>query len=58
MLGLIPSFPELNLWERTDTFFTVRVVKHWKWLPKKAVVLPPSLEIFIIRLDKTSGNLM
>lgn len=58
MLHAIPSFSGLNLWGRTDTFFTVRVVKHWKWLSKEAVVSPPSLEIHKISLDKTSDNLM
>lgn len=57
-LHAIPSFSGLNRWGRTDTFFTVRVVKHWKWLSKEAVVSPPSLEIHKISLDKTSGNLI
>ncbi|KFQ40130.1 hypothetical protein N332_14884, partial [Mesitornis unicolor] len=38
-------------------FFTVRVVRHWHRLPKKAVDAP-SLEVFKARLDKALGNLV
>jgi len=35
------------------TFFTMRVVKHWKRCPRE-VVNAPSLETFKARLDKTT----
>ncbi|KFQ85214.1 hypothetical protein N337_11034, partial [Phoenicopterus ruber ruber] len=38
-------------------FFTMRVVKHWKRLPRE-VVDAPSLETFEVRLDGALGNLM
>jgi len=37
--------------------FTVRVVKHWKRLPRKAVE-GPSLETFTARLDGALSNLV
>ena len=37
-------------------FFTVRVVRHWNWLPR-AVVSTPSLEGFKTRLDGALSNL-
>jgi len=39
------------------TFFTVRVVKHWKRLPRK-VMDAPSLETFKVRLDGALSNLV
>ncbi|KFR10463.1 hypothetical protein N306_13269, partial [Opisthocomus hoazin] len=38
-------------------FFTVRVVKHWNWLPRE-VVEAPSLETFKARLDGALSNLV
>ncbi|KFM10537.1 hypothetical protein AS27_08584, partial [Aptenodytes forsteri] len=38
-------------------FFTLRVVKHWKRLPRE-VVDAPSLEAFQIRLDGALSNLI
>ncbi|KFQ81024.1 hypothetical protein N337_01670, partial [Phoenicopterus ruber ruber] len=38
-------------------FFTMRVVKHWRRLPR-AVVDAPSLETFKARLDGALGNLI
>ncbi|GAB0176185.1 hypothetical protein GRJ2_000083700 [Grus japonensis] len=38
-------------------FFTVRVVRHWNWLPRE-VVDAPSLETFKVRLDGALGNLV
>ncbi|KFP16132.1 hypothetical protein Z169_11787, partial [Egretta garzetta] len=37
-------------------FFTMRVVKHWKVLPRE--VEAPSLERFKARLDKALSNLI
>ncbi|PKU48709.1 hypothetical protein llap_1033 [Limosa lapponica baueri] len=38
-------------------FFTMRVVEHWKRLPRE-VFEAPSLEIFKVRLDEALGNLV
>ncbi|KFQ40690.1 hypothetical protein N332_03725, partial [Mesitornis unicolor] len=38
-------------------FFTMRVVRHWNSLPRKAVDAP-SLEVFKARLDRALGNLV
>ena len=38
-------------------FFTMRVVRHWKRLPRE-VVDAPSLEAFKARLDGTLSNLV
>ncbi|KFR09036.1 hypothetical protein Y956_03918, partial [Nipponia nippon] len=38
-------------------FFTVRVVRHWKRLPREAVDAP-SLEVFKARLDGALSNLV
>jgi len=38
-------------------FFTLRVVMHWKRLPKE-VVDAPSLEAFKARLDVALGSLV
>ncbi|KGL88919.1 hypothetical protein N301_16268, partial [Charadrius vociferus] len=38
-------------------FFTLRVVRHWKRLPRE-VVEAPSLEMFKARLDVALGNLV
>ncbi|KFP11117.1 hypothetical protein Z169_00804, partial [Egretta garzetta] len=38
-------------------FFTVRVVKHWKGLPRE-VVEAPSLEAFKARLDGALSTLI
>ncbi|GAB0186695.1 hypothetical protein GRJ2_001134800 [Grus japonensis] len=38
-------------------FFTVRVVRHWNWLPREAVAAP-SLEVFRARLDGALGNVI
>ncbi|KFZ61173.1 hypothetical protein N321_07013, partial [Antrostomus carolinensis] len=38
-------------------FFTQRVVRHWKKLPRK-VVDAPSLEAFKVRLDGALGSLI
>ncbi|KFW71845.1 hypothetical protein AS28_03546, partial [Pygoscelis adeliae] len=38
-------------------FFTLRVVKHWKRLPRE-VVDAPSLEAFKVRLDGALSNLI
>lgn len=47
-------------WFRLDirkTFFTMRMVKHWLWLPREAVE-SPSLKIFWVRLDWALSNLI
>jgi len=41
----------------TKIFFTVRVVKHWNWLPRE-VVEAPSLEMFKASLDGVLSNLV
>ncbi|KAK4826680.1 hypothetical protein QYF61_010689 [Mycteria americana] len=38
-------------------FITMRVVRHWKRLPR-GVVNAPSLEVFKVRLDRALGNLI
>ncbi|KFR05657.1 hypothetical protein Y956_02777, partial [Nipponia nippon] len=38
-------------------FFTMRVVRHWKRLPREAVD-DPSLEAFKVRLDRALSNLI
>ncbi|KFO96197.1 hypothetical protein N300_11699, partial [Calypte anna] len=38
-------------------FFTMRVVRHWKRLPRAAVDAP-CLEVFKARLDGALGNLV
>ena len=38
-------------------FFTVRLVRHWKRLPREAVDAP-SLEVFKARLDGALSNLV
>ena len=38
-------------------FFPVRVVRHWKRLPRE-VVDAPSLEVFRARLDRALSNLV
>jgi len=38
-------------------FFTIRVAKHWKRLPRE-VVGAQSLETFKVRLDGASSNLV
>ena len=38
-------------------FFTQRVVRHWKRLPRETVDNPP-LEVFKPRLDEAMGNLI
>ena len=38
-------------------FFTVRLVRHWKRLPRD-VVDAPSLETFKVRLDQALSNLI
>jgi len=38
-------------------FFTLRVVKHWNKLPRKAVAAP-SLEVFKAMLDGALSNLV
>ncbi|KGL90183.1 hypothetical protein N301_00128, partial [Charadrius vociferus] len=38
-------------------FFTLRVVRHWNRLPRKAVAAR-SLEVFKARLDVALGNLV
>jgi len=38
-------------------FFTMRVVKHWKGLPREAVEAP-SLEMFQARLDRALRDLV
>ena len=38
-------------------FFTMRVLRHWNWLPREAVDAP-SLEVFKTRLDGASSNLI
>ncbi|KGL89008.1 hypothetical protein N301_08717, partial [Charadrius vociferus] len=38
-------------------FFTLRVVRHWKRLPREAVDAP-SLEVFKARLDGALNNLV
>jgi len=38
-------------------FFTIRVVRHWNRLPRKAVD-SPSLEVFKARLDGALSNLV
>jgi len=40
-----------------NKFFTVRMMKHWHWLPRQ-VVDSPSLETFKIRLDRALSNLI
>jgi len=43
--------------DRRKKFFTMRVVKHWRRLPRE-VVEAPSLEIFKARLDRAVSNLV
>ncbi|KFM03917.1 hypothetical protein AS27_10851, partial [Aptenodytes forsteri] len=43
--------------DRRKKFFTLRVVKHWKRLPRE-VVDAPSLETFKVRLDGALSNLI
>ena len=38
-------------------FFSVRVMRHWNWLPSE-VVDSPSLEVFKARLDGALSNLV
>jgi len=38
-------------------FFTVKVVRHWSWMPHEAVNVP-SLEAFKARMDGASSNLV
>ncbi|KFQ98782.1 hypothetical protein Y956_11673, partial [Nipponia nippon] len=38
-------------------FFTMRVVKHWKRLPRE-VADAPSLETFKVRLDRALSSLI
>ncbi|KGL90047.1 hypothetical protein N301_04743, partial [Charadrius vociferus] len=38
-------------------FFTLRIVSHWKRLPRE-IVEAPSLEVFKARLDVALGNLV
>jgi len=38
-------------------FFPLRVMEHWKWLPKE-VVESPSLQIFKTRLDRVLCSLL
>jgi len=38
-------------------FFTMRVVKRWKGLPREVVEAPP-LETFKTRLDRALNNLI
>ncbi|KFV11411.1 hypothetical protein N340_09752, partial [Tauraco erythrolophus] len=38
-------------------FFTLRVMKHWKRLPREAVDAP-SQEVFKARLDEVLSNLV
>jgi len=45
---------------RPDTkkkLFTMRVLKHWNWLPRE-VVAAPSLETLKVRLDRALSNLV
>ena len=37
-------------------FFTVRLLRHWNWLPSEAVGAP-SLETLKVRLDRALSNL-
>ncbi|KFP48344.1 hypothetical protein N323_12074, partial [Cathartes aura] len=39
------------------SFFMVRVVRHWNRLPRE-VVDAPSLDVFKVRLDRASSNLI
>ncbi|KAK4815588.1 hypothetical protein QYF61_004803 [Mycteria americana] len=43
--------------DRRKTFFTMRVVKHWKMFPRE-VVDAPSLETFKVRLDRALSNVI
>ena len=38
-------------------FFTMKVVRHWKWLPRE-VLAAPLLEVFKARLDGALNNLV
>ncbi|KFQ80484.1 hypothetical protein N337_13136, partial [Phoenicopterus ruber ruber] len=40
-----------------ETFFVMRVVKHWHGLPREPVDAP-SLETFKVRLDVSLSNLI
>jgi len=43
--------------DASKKFFTMRVVKHWNWLPRAAVEAP-SLEIFKTRLEGSLSSLV
>ena len=43
--------------DKRKKFFTMRVVKHWNGLTRKAVDAP-SLETFKVRLDRALSNLI
>ncbi|KFP97053.1 hypothetical protein N329_03410, partial [Haliaeetus albicilla] len=43
--------------DMTKKFFTMRVVKHWNWLPRE-VVDAPSMETFKVRLDGALSNVI
>ncbi|KFQ39175.1 hypothetical protein N332_01776, partial [Mesitornis unicolor] len=44
-------------WDMRKNFFTERVVKHWKGLPRE-VVYSPSLEMFNKRMDVALGDVV
>ena len=44
-------------WIQGRNFFRMRVVKHWKRLPRE-VVKAPSLETFQVKLDGARSNLI
>jgi len=43
--------------DRRKKFFTLRVVRHWHWLPREAVAAP-SLAVFKARLNGALRNLV
>jgi len=54
--GILPLYPGYRL-DIRKTFFTMRVAKHWNSVPRETEEAP-SLEAFIINLDRALSNLV